>query len=116
MEIKHITLTNVSLKANWSVRNQNWNCTAVLSIRPAVTYGCETWVLKGTVQNNLMVFERKVLRRIFGRTKERDGTWRIKTNDELDELIRHKNIINYINAQKLSWFGYLQRMAEEREW
>jgi hypothetical protein len=35
-----------------------------------------------------MVFERKVLRRIFGPTKERDGT-RIKINDELDELIRH---------------------------
>jgi hypothetical protein len=31
-----------------------------------------------------MVFERKVLRMIFGPTKERDGTWRIKTNDELD--------------------------------
>jgi len=29
--------------------------------------------------------------------KERDGTWRIKTNDELDKLIRRKNIINYIN-------------------
>jgi len=39
-----------------------------------------------------MVFERKVLRRIFGPTKERDGTWRIKTNDELKELIRYKNI------------------------
>ena len=52
-----------------------------------------------------MVFERKVLR-IFGPTKERDGTWRIKTNDELDELIRHKNIINYVQAQRLSWFGH----------
>ena len=58
-----------------------------------------------------MVFERKVLRMIFGHTKERDGTWRIKTNDE---LIRHKNIINHIKAQRLSWFGYLQRMSEER--
>jgi hypothetical protein len=47
-------------------------------------------------------------------TKERDGTWRIKTNDELDKLIRHKNIINYIKAQKLSWFGRLHRMPEER--
>jgi len=34
----------------------------------------------------LMGFERKVLRRIFGTTKERDGTWRTKTKDELDEL------------------------------
>jgi len=45
-----------------------------------------------------------VLRKIFGLTKERDGTWRIKTNDELDKLIRHKNIINYIKTQRLSWF------------
>jgi len=55
-----------------------------------------------------------VLRKIFGTTKERDGTGRIKTNDKLDELIRHKNIINYITAQTLSWFGHLQRMSEER--
>jgi hypothetical protein len=47
----------------------------------------------------LIVFERNVLRRVFGSTKERDGAWRIKTNDELDELIRPKNIINYIKAQ-----------------
>jgi hypothetical protein len=56
---------------------------------------------------------RKVLRRIFSPTKERDGTWRIKTNDELDKLIRHKNIINHIKAQRLSWFGHLQRIPEE---
>ena len=61
-----------------------------------------------------MVFERKMLRRIFGPTKERDGTWRIKTLDELDELIRNKNIINYIKAQRLSWFGHLHRMPEKR--
>jgi hypothetical protein len=57
-----------------------------------------------------MVFERKVLR-IFGPTEERDSTWRIKTNDE---LMRHKNIINHIKAQTLSWFGHLHRMPEER--
>jgi hypothetical protein len=71
-------------------------------IRPIVTYVCETWVLKETTKNKLMVFERKVSRKIFGPTKARDGTWRIKTNDELYKLIRHKNIINYIKAQRLS--------------
>jgi hypothetical protein len=55
-----------------------------------------------------------VLRRIFVPTKERDGKWRIKTNDELNELIRHKNAINQIKAQRLSWFGHLHRMLEER--
>jgi hypothetical protein len=83
-------------------------------IRPIVTYACETWVLTEPTKNKLMVFEREELRKIFGPTKERDGTWRIKTNDELDKLIRHKNIINYIKAQRLSWFGHLYRKPEER--
>jgi len=55
-------------------------------------------VLKETTKNKLLVFGRKVLRKIFDATKERDGTWRIKTNDKLDKLIRHKNTINRIKA------------------
>jgi len=31
---------------------------------------------------------------------------------ELDELIKHRNIINYVKAQRLSWFGHINRMAE----
>jgi len=71
--------------------------------------------VKETIKKNkLMVFERKMLRKIFGPTKERDGTWRIKTNGELDGLIRHKNILNHIKAQQLSWFGHFHRITEER--
>jgi len=67
------------LKLYWSI------------IRPIITYACDTWVFEMSYKNKLMVFGRKVLRRIFGPTKERDGTWRIKTNDELDELtFRHR--------------------------
>jgi hypothetical protein len=40
--------------------------------------------------------------------------WRVKTNEELDKLIKHKNIINYIKAQRLSWFGHVQRMPDTR--
>ena len=46
-----------------------------------------------------MVFERKILRKIFGPTYE-NGSWRIKTNQELDKIIKHKNIINFVRAQK----------------
>ena len=52
-----------------------------------------------------------ILRRIFGPTKE-NQIWRIKTNEELDKLIKHKNIVNCIKAQKLSWFGHVQRMPD----
>jgi len=76
-----------------------------------VTYAFETWVLKENIKSKLRVFERKVLRRIHGPTKEIDGTWRIKSN-ELNRLIGNKNIINYIKAQRLAWFGRVHRMPD----
>jgi len=29
-----------------------------------------------------------------------NGTWRIRTHDELNNIIRNKNIINYIKDQR----------------
>ena len=46
-------------------------------------------------------------------TKRRDGTWRIKINDELNKLIKNKTIINYIKSQRLGWFGHVHRMPDE---
>jgi hypothetical protein len=82
-------------------------------IRPIVTYASETWVLKDSSIQKLMIFERKILRKIFGPTRE-NQVWRLKTNDELDELIKHQNIINYIKTTRLSWFGHIQRMPDSR--
>ena len=53
------------LKLYWSV------------IRPVLVYGYETWVLKESVTQRLSVFERKILRKKFGPTKEENGNWRI---------------------------------------
>jgi len=38
--------------------------------------------------------------------------WRIKNNEDLDKLIKHENIVNYIKDQRLSWFGHVQKMPE----
>ena len=84
-----------------------------LVIRPVVTYACKTWILKETITNRRMVFERKTLRKIFGPTYE-NGFWRIKTNEELDKLIKHKNIINFARAQRLEWCSHIERMQETR--
>ena len=61
--------------------------------------------MKEAIIQKLLVFERKILRIIFGPTKEKQ-IWSVKTSEELDKLIKHKNIINYIRAQRLSWFGH----------
>ena len=82
-------------------------------IRPVVTYSCETWILKETIINKLLVFERKILRKILG-SKNENGIWRIKSNQELDEMIKRKNIINFIRAQRLSCLGHIERMQGTR--
>jgi hypothetical protein len=35
-----------------------------------VTYASEKWVLKKTIIQKLLIFEKKILRRIFGATKK----------------------------------------------
>jgi hypothetical protein len=70
-------------------------------IRPIITYASETWVLKENSAEKLMIFERKIFRRIFGPTKELNGLWRIKTIEELDELIQRKNILRFIKSERL---------------
>ena len=44
----------------------------------------------------VLVFERKTLRRIFGATQKANGEWRLKTNEELEEVINNENIVRYI--------------------
>jgi hypothetical protein len=78
-----------------------WDC----CIQRWHLYEVRLWLYDAT--KTLLVFERKILRRIFGPTKE-NQIWRVKTNEELDKLIKRKNIINYIKAQRLSWFGHVQ--------
>jgi hypothetical protein len=78
-----------------------------------VTYSSEAWVLKESIIQKLLVFKGKILRRIFGPMKE-NQTRKIKTNEELDKLIKHKNVVNYIKAQRLSWFDHIQRMPDNK--
>jgi len=67
---------------------------------------------KKNIKSIQKLFERKVLRRIYGPTKQKDGTWRIKSNEELNSLTGNKTTINYIKAQRLAWFGYVHRMPD----
>jgi len=72
-------------------------------VTPIMTYAPETRVLKETIIQKLLVFERKFLRRIFRPTKEKQ-IWRIKTNEELDKLIKHKNSQSCKSSKtKLVW-------------
>ena len=72
-------------------------------------------LVKRVSLKKLMVFERTILRKIFGPTKETNGLWKIKTNEELDELIQQKNVIRFIKSQRLKWLGHVERMPKEEK-
>ena len=44
-------------------------------IRPVVVHGSECWVLTENIKQKLLVFQRRLLRRIFGPTQKTNGEW-----------------------------------------
>jgi len=77
---------------------------------------CGVWVWDMGPQGKynpktLSVWEEDIKEDIWTNQKER---WEleIKTNMELVKLIQHWNIINYIKAQRLSWFVHVHRKPE----
>jgi hypothetical protein len=82
-------------------------------IRPVVTYSSETWTLTANYKNNLPIFERQILRKIFGLINI-DNTWRIRSNMEIDKLIKGADIVRFIKAQRIKWLGHVQRMDQAR--
>jgi uncharacterized radical SAM superfamily Fe-S cluster-containing enzyme len=82
-------------------------------IKPIVTRASETWVLKKQIEEKLLVFQRKITRRIYGLTVD-PNVLRRRTNEEINNLLKQRDIVRYINAQRIARLGHLERMHEER--
>ena len=76
-------------------------------------YGAETWTLTKKEERALLIFERKIFRRIYG-PKYENGEWKSQTNRELEETSKGENIVKWIKGQRISWLGHLERMEEDR--
>jgi hypothetical protein len=61
----------------------------------------------------LLVFERKIFRRIYG-PKYKNGEWKARMNQELEEMSKGENIVKWIKGQRISWLGHLERMEEKK--
>jgi hypothetical protein len=61
-------------------------------MRPVLTYVSETWVLSKADERSFGLFERRVLRCIFGAVQDK-GTWRKRYNYELYKLFNEPDII-----------------------
>jgi hypothetical protein len=79
-----------------------------------MTYGCEAWTLTTRDEQRLRTFERKILRKIFGPVQDKDGSWRIRMNHELNKLIGHADRVRFIKIRRIAWLGHAMRMDEKR--
>jgi hypothetical protein len=62
------------------------------------------------------VFENRVLRRIFGPTRDEvTGEWRKLYSGELNNLHSSPDIIRQIKSRRMSWAGRLEGMGGERK-
>ena len=78
-------------------------------IRPVVSCGAEAWTLTKKEELALLIFERKIFRRIYG-PKYENGEWRSRTNRELEEMNKGEYIVKWIKGQRISWLGHLEKM------
>jgi hypothetical protein len=84
-------------------------------ILPVVLYGCETWSLTLREEHRLRVFGTRVLRGIFGPTRDEvTGEWRKLHSRELHNLYSSLDIIRQIKSRRMRWAGHVARMGEGR--
>jgi len=101
----HKTLRSKKLQARTK-------CTMYTSlIRPVVLYGHETWTMLEEDLQALGVFERRVLRTIYGGVQE-DGVWRRRMNHELVQLFNEPSIQKVAKAGRVRWAGHVARMPD----
>jgi hypothetical protein len=81
-------------------------------IRSVLTYGAETRVLSKQDEHRLSIFERKILRRIYGPLMD-GGRWRIRTSQELYQQYGENDIVKFCKLSKLRWAEHVIRQDDD---
>jgi hypothetical protein len=50
----------------------------------------------------------------LGPVQNEDGSWRVRMNHELSELIGSADIVRFIKSRRVAWLGHVMRMDEKR--
>jgi hypothetical protein len=81
-------------------------------ILPVVLYEYETWTLALREEHRMSVFEKRILRIIFG-LKQDEVTEVMEFHSEKPHnLYSSPNIIRQIKSRRISWAGHVARMGE----
>jgi hypothetical protein len=53
------------------------------------------------------------LRKPFDPVQIEDGSWRIRMNHELNELIENAEIVRFIKCRRIDWLSHVMWMADK---
>jgi hypothetical protein len=70
-------------------------------------YGLETWAVTIKETNIFRIFERKIVRNIYGPLKEE--CWRIRTN-RIKDMLEGEDTIKFIKSLQLRCYGCVEIM------
>ena len=60
------------------------------------------------------IFERKIFRRIYGPVQDTKSEWRVRTDQEIEALIKEENMVRFIKSQILAWCGHVNWMEDNK--
>jgi hypothetical protein len=75
-------------------------------VRPLLTYSLKTSIMTKNYERILSIFERKILRRIYGPICER-GQWQKRYNKQSEELYNEPNIFSVIKSSRMRWADHV---------
>jgi hypothetical protein len=76
-------------------------------------YGCETWSLTLREEHRLRVFEKRVLRKIFGpRGMKRQEDGEKLHNEQLHNLYSSPSVIRVVTSRRMRWAGHVASMKK----
>ena len=79
-----------------------------------MNYGCEAWTLTNRDEQNLRIFKRRILRKIFCPVQNEDESSRIRMNYVLSEPVDNADIVRFIKSRRIAWLGHVMWMDEKR--
>jgi hypothetical protein len=84
---------------------------------PEALHWCETWSLILRLRHRLRAFEKKVLKRIFGPTRDEvTGGGRNLQNEELHNLYSSSGTIRMVKSRRVRWEFRVAQMVKRNEY
>jgi len=77
-------------------------------IKPVLLYACEKWPITKGDEDKIVIFERKILRRIYGPKRNNiTQQYEIRSNIKLQQLFNEPDIVAVLQYRRTAWAGHV---------